>query len=154
MKCKNVLTVTALLLMFLFSATTTQAELLIEIGDVDIDAVQNLKGLWVIENSRYTFDFTDQFVCRINGQKFFLYKRNNTNSADPWVYTIVKSKRTKQWYFSRGNYRDGRFYGSTSRIVFEDKNNITVYSGTDPRKVFFRAGRYVPKSQEKKEPPS
>jgi hypothetical protein len=121
-----------------------RGELLSRIGPVDTDALQTLKGFWMIEDSKYMFEFTDRYACRIDGLKYFHYKRSNNHTSYPWVFTVVKSKKTGKWYFARGSYQKSRFYGSTSRLVFEKKGRITVYYSNNPKKVFFRAFRVSP----------
>jgi hypothetical protein len=116
-------------------------KLLSEIGDVDMEAISILKGFWVMEDSSYVFEFTDRFATVVYGLKYYHYKRKPSGTSDPWIYTIVKSKKTGQWYFARGNYRNGRFYGSTSELVIDDPNHITVFSSKHPNKVFFKAKR-------------
>jgi hypothetical protein len=116
-------------------------ELLSRIGEVDLDAMDTINGIWVMEDSRYTFEFTNRFACMIDGLKYYHYKRTQSNPAFPWVYTIIKSKKTGRFYFARGEYRKGRFYGSTSRIRFRDKDHFIVYHSDKPEKVYYKAFR-------------
>lgn len=121
-----------------------RSELLSKIGPVDTAALETLKGFWIMEDSKYMFEFTTSFACFVDGVKYFHYKRSSDHTSHPWVYTIVKSKKTGNYYFARGSYVNGRFTGTTSRLVIDDKNNITVYSSNDPKKVFFYARRVQP----------
>ncbi len=136
MKCK------CLLLFILVTAVfNLSGEQLVNIGPLDKDALSTLKGFWVIEKSQYTLEFTADFACRVTGLPYYHYKRMHAQSQQLWIYTVVRSKKTSNRYFARGNYRDGRFYGSTSRLEFDDKDHITVYSSKDPKQVYFRAVR-------------
>lgn len=128
-----------------------RGELLSKIGPVDTKALETLKGFWIMEDSKYMFEFTTRFACRIDGVKYFHYKRSSDHSSQLWVYTIVKSKKTGRHYFARGSYVKGRFLGTTSRLVIDSRDNITVYKSNNPKKVFFYAHRVNPeKIQSKK----
>ncbi|MCP5048875.1 MAG: hypothetical protein GY940_17015 [bacterium] len=125
-------------------------ELLSRIGDVDTDALETIKGEWAIEGRSYTLVFTTQYACRVDGVKYFHYSRSHSKPAYPWVYTIIKSKKTGKWYFARGNYRGGKFYGTTSRMMFENRDHFIVYSSKDPEDIFFKARRFKEKNKIKK----
>jgi len=116
-------------------------ELLSKIGSEDSNALQLIKGYWMIADRDYVFEFTDHFACMIDGIKYYHYKRGRQRDRYPLIYTIIKSKKTSRRYFARGRYQDGRFYGSTSRITFEDKNHFTVYLSTNYKKIYFKANR-------------
>jgi hypothetical protein len=134
-----------LMLLFLcvliFVPSLLPGKLLSEVGSVDLEAISILKGFWVMEDSTYVFEFTDRFATFVYGLKYFHYKRSPSGTSDPWIYTVVKSKKSGQWYFARGNYRNSRFYGSTSELVIDDPDHITVYSSKYPNKVYFKAKR-------------
>ncbi len=132
------------------SAGFLRGELLSRIGPVDLDAIDAIKGKWVMEDSRYTFEFTDSFACRIDGVKYYHYKRTQSSPAYPWVYSIVKSKKTGRRYFARGEYRKGRFIGSTSRIAIEDKDHFLVFYSQNAEKVYYKAFRFKPRKKKEK----
>jgi hypothetical protein len=111
------------------------------IGPVDAKALELIKGQWVIGDTRFIHHYTGGFAVRIDGLKYYHYKRLHSKSRFPHIYTIVKSKKTGRYYFARGSYEKGRFYGTTSRIVFKGKNRFIVYSKTDPKKIYFKAVR-------------
>ncbi|UCH93845.1 MAG: hypothetical protein JSV88_26750, partial [Candidatus Aminicenantes bacterium] len=58
----------------------------------------------------------------------------------PYIYTIVKSKKTGKYFFARGYYHDKKLYGSTSMIVFKNDHFIVYYSNK-PEKIYFKAYR-------------
>jgi hypothetical protein len=116
-------------------------EPLSKIGKVDEDALKSIQGEWVIEGSRSVLRYSMDFACLIDGLKYFYYYRVGTNPSYPFVYTIVKSVKTGRYYFARGYYKDGRLYGSTSRMEFENTYLIVVYSDTNPDKIYFKAFR-------------
>ena len=141
------------LLLFLLSVVTSgylRGELLSKIGDEDTETLQSIKGYWIIEDRRSVFQFTGQYACMIDGLKYYVYKRSHLSDRYPLIYTVVKSKKTNRRYFARGRYQDGRFYGSTSRISFSDKNHFTVYYSDNPKKIYYKATRIDMKKKEKK----
>ena len=118
----------------------TEVKSLSQIGEVDLDAVEKIKGQWLLQESRFILRFTDRFAGMVDGLKYFHYKRMGTNPSHPYIYTIVKSKKSGNYFFARGYYQDKRLYGSTSKIVFK-KDQIIVYSEKNPRKIYFKALR-------------
>ena len=134
---KQILRIVLLLLVSGYLA----GELLSKIGTEDSKALQLIKGQWLIDDRDYVFEFTGHFACTIDGLKYYHYKRDRQRDRYPLIYTIIKSQKTGRQYFARGRYQDGRFYGSTSRIAFMDKNHFTVYLSTNPKKIYFQATR-------------
>jgi len=118
----------------------TEVKSLSKIGEVDLDAVEKIKGQWLIQESRFVLRFTDRFAGMVDGLKYFHYKRLGTNPGHPYIYTIVKSKKSGNYFFARGYYQDKRLYGSTSQIVLK-KDQIIVYSEKNPKKIYFKALR-------------
>lgn len=112
-----------------------------QIGEVNTEAMEKIKGYWILEDSEFVFEYTDQFVCLIDGLRYYLYTRNRAHSRIPYVYTIVKSKKTGRLYFARGQYDQGRLIGSTSRIAFNGNNRLTVYTVNDHNVVYYKAHR-------------
>ncbi len=122
--------------------TTTEVKPLSQLGEVNPEAIGKIKGQWIIEDSRFILEFSDHFACKLDGLKYYHYKRLNTSPDYPYIFTIVKSKESVNLYFARGYYKDGQLFGNTSRIEFK-KNFLIVYSDKEPAKIYFRASRYV-----------
>lgn len=118
----------------------TEVKQLSQIGEVDIDAVEKIKGQWLIKDSRFILQFTNRYAGMVDGLKYFHYKRLGTSPRYPYIYTIVKSKKSGNYFFARGYYQDKRLYGSTSKIVLK-KDHIIVYSEKNPQKIYFKALR-------------
>jgi len=111
-----------------------------QIGEVDLEAVEKIKGQWLIKESRFVLQFTDHFAGMVDGLKYFHYKRMGTSPRYPYIYTIVKSKKSGNYFFARGYYQDKRLYGSTSKIELQ-KDQIIVYAEKEPQKIYFKAYR-------------
>jgi len=118
----------------------TEVKALSQMGEVDLEAVEKIKGQWLIQESRFILQFTDHFAGMVDGLKYFHYKRMGTSPRYPYIYTIVKSKKSGNYFFARGYYQDERLYGSTSKIELK-KDQIIVYSEKDPQEVYFKALR-------------
>lgn len=116
-------------------------EALSQIGPVDEESLKTIYGFWVLDDSRVAHRYTDEFVCRIDGLKYYRYGRVGMNPGLPYVFTIVKSKKTGRLYFARGYYKDGRLYGSTSRMQFKNKDHFVVYEEKNAEVIFFEARR-------------
>ncbi len=116
-------------------------EPLSKIGRVEEEAIALIKGRWIIEDSNFILEYTDRFAVRIDGLKYYHYKRLNTNSRFPYVYTIVRSGRTGFLYFARGSYENGRLIGTTSKIAFQGNNRILIFSAKNPNKIYQKATR-------------
>jgi hypothetical protein len=133
--------ISLILVTFTINAFGSEIKPLSQIGEEDTKALELIKGQWVIDDTRFIHHYTGSFAVRIDGLKYYHYKRLQSNSRNPHVYTIVKSKKTSRSYFARGSYEKGRFIGTTSRIVFKGKNRLIVYSQKNPKKVYFKASR-------------
>jgi hypothetical protein len=118
----------------------TEVKSLSQMGEVDLNAVEKIKGQWLIQESRFVLQFTDRFAGMVDGLRYYHYKRVGTNPRNPYIYTIVKSKKSGNYFFARGYYQDKRLYGSTSKIVLK-KHQIIVYSEKNPQKIYFKALR-------------
>lgn len=130
-----------LIVFLLLTSAVLSAQLLSQVGKEDDGALELIKGQWIIQGRQFVFEYTDHFACKVDGLKYYHYNRSRQRERYPLIYTIVKLKKTKRLYFARGRYQDGRFYGTTSRIVFRGKNHFTVYSSTDSKKIYFKATR-------------
>jgi len=118
----------------------TEVKSLSQMGELDLEKIEQLKGRWIIEDSRFILQFTDHFACRIDGIRYYHYKRIGTKPSYPYIYTIVKSKQTGHYFFARGYYKNKHLFGNTSQIVFK-KDYFIVYSDKNPEKVYFKAIR-------------
>lgn len=118
----------------------TEVKSLSHIGEVDFNAVEKIKGQWIIQDSRFILEFSNRFAGMVDGLKYFHYKRVGTNPRYPYIFTIVKSKKSGNYFFARGYYQDRRLIGSTSKIVLK-KDKIIVYSEKNPQKIYFKARR-------------
>jgi len=116
-------------------------EPLSKIGEVDFETIGKMKGTWMIDGSKYIFEYTEQYVCHIDGVKYFLYRRDRNHSRIPFIYTVIKSKKTGKRYFARGQYKNGQLLGSTSRITLKGNDRMTVYEVNSQNDVFFTARR-------------
>jgi hypothetical protein len=133
--------ISLILITFTTNAPGSEIKPLSQIGEEDSTALELITGQWVIDDTRFIHHYTGHFAVKIDGLKYYLYKRLQANSRFPHVYTIVKSKKTGRSYFARGTYENGRLIGTTSRIVFKGKNRFVVYSQKNPKKVYFKAAR-------------
>jgi len=130
-----------IIITFTINGSGFEIKPLSRIGEEDAEALASIKGEWVIDDTRFIHQYSDRFAVRIDGLKYYHYKRLHANSRFPWVYTIVKSRETGRSYFARGSYENGRFYGTTSRIVFKGKDRLIVYSHKNPKDIYFTATR-------------
>lgn len=121
-----------------------------QIGQVEEEAIALIKGQWVINGSNYVLEYTDRFAVRIDGLKYYHYKRLNTNPRFPHVYTIVRSEKTGFLYFARGSYENGRLVGTTSKIGFKGNNRLLIFSSKNPKRIYQKATRV--KKQTTKKP--
>jgi hypothetical protein len=118
----------------------TEIKSLSQIGEVDEEVVEDIKGQWIIQDSRFILEFTNHYAGMVDGLKYFHYKRLGTNPRYPYIYTIVKSSKSGNHFFARGFYQDRRLIGSTSKILLK-KDIIYVYSEKNPKKIYFKAER-------------
>jgi hypothetical protein len=116
-------------------------EPLSQIGGEDAEALEKITGWWAIDDTRFVHQYTGHFAVRIDGLKYFLYKRAGAKSSQPYIYTVIKSKKTGRLYFARGKYQNGRLLGTTSRIVFKGSDRFIVYSEKNPGEIYFQAAR-------------
>ena len=117
---------------------TTEVKPLSKLGEVDLGAIEEIKGQWLIRDSRFILEFTDRFACLIDGLRYFHYKRVGASPRFPYIYTIVKSKQTGKYFFARGYYQDGHLYGTTSMMQLKN-DQLIVYSAQNPKKIYFIA---------------
>ncbi len=116
----------------------------------DIEKMKLIIGQWRMSDRFYVYEYTDDFVRRIDGFPYYRYKISQFPRNENNIYAIFKSKKTGKSYFCRGNWhRKWGFRYSASRIVFKGKDKFIVYSQDNPREIFFVAERI--QKDEKKE---
>ena len=140
---KNIMII-LLCLFFLLSAPLA-GEMLCEIGTEHENSLQLIKGEWFIRESGAFFNFTGNFARKLYGLKYFRYHTSKNFRNKIYLFTIVKSDKTGRLYFARGEYKNGQFFNSTSRIRFRGKNNFVVYSRDSHRQILYEAVRIVKK---------
>ncbi len=110
-------------------------------AEVDTELMKLIIGKWSISDRPYIYEYTDEFMRRIDGFQYFKFTisqfRDNNN-----MYAVFKSKKTGKSYFCRGKWHSKYgFQYSTSCIVFKGKDKFIVYSKDNPRELFFVAER-------------
>lgn len=130
-----------LVFLLYFISIPLTGELLLEIGDVHETSLKLIKGQWQILETGAIFDFTDRPARKLFGLEYYYYHTSRNFRNKIYLFTIVKSNKTGRLYFARGEYRNGHFHSSTSRIRFRGKNRFLVYSKDDYRQVLFEAVR-------------
>ena len=108
----------------------------------DSEKMELIIGKWKISDRPYLYEYTDDFVRRIDGFAYYRYKISQYPQNNNNIYAIFKSKKTSKSYFCRGNWHwKWGFQYSASRIVFKGKDKFIVYSKENPRKIYFVAER-------------
>jgi hypothetical protein len=112
-------------------------------AEVDTEMMKLIIGKWTISDRPYIYEYTDEFMRRIDGFQYFKYTisqfRDNNN-----MYAVFKSKKTGKSYFCRGKWHNKYgFQYSASRIEFKGKDQFTVYAKDTPGEIFFVADRVV-----------
>ena len=116
----------------------------------DTEKMKLVIGKWKISDRPYLYEYTDDFVRRIDGFAYYRYKISQYPRDNNNIYAIFKSKKTGKSYFCRGNWHSKwGFRYSSSRIVFKGKDKFIVYTKANPRKIYFVAKRI--KTNEKRE---
>lgn len=116
----------------------------------DTDKMELIKGKWKLTDRPYLYEYTDNYMRRIDGFAYYLYKVSQYPRR-VYLYAIFKSKKTGKSYFCRGRW-DSKFgfQYSSSRIVFKGKDLFVVFSKDDPTDVFFIAERVRENDAKKK----
>ncbi|MCK4763644.1 MAG: hypothetical protein KAW12_15695 [Candidatus Aminicenantes bacterium] len=140
---KNIIII-LICLLFLVSVPLT-GKMLIELGNEHEASLKMLKGEWFIRENGYVLKFSDRYARKLFGIKYYFYSPTRNPKNKVYLFTVVKSKKTGRLYFARGQYRNGEFYSSTSRIRFRGKNRIVVYSRDNDREPLYEAVRVVRK---------
>jgi hypothetical protein len=108
----------------------------------DTEKMKLIIGKWKISDRPYLYEYTNDFVSRIDGFAYYRYKISQFPHNENNIYAIFKSKKTGKAYFCRGNWhRKWGFRYSASRIIFKGKDKFIVYTRANPRKIYFVAKR-------------
>lgn len=107
----------------------------------DKEKMELIKGKWKLTGRPYLYEYTDDYMRRIDGFAYYRYKVSQFPRRH-YLYSIFKSKKTGKLYFCRGRWDNKYgFQYSSSRMVFKGKDLFIVYSKDDPDEVFFIAER-------------
>lgn len=109
-------------------------------AEADTEMMKLIIGKWSISDRPYIYEYTDEFMRRIDGFQYF--KFTISQFRDNNMYALFKSKKNGKSYFCRGKWHNKYgFQYSASRIVFKGKDKFIVYSKDNPREIFFVAER-------------
>ena len=107
-----------------------------------------MMGKWLIDEGKHFFEYTDEFVCRAEGMRFFRFYTSQKPKSKEYIWTVLKSPKTGKYYLSRALYRGGRAFGfSTSIIYFIGSDRFIVMSQKNTNEVYFEAERIVNKPE-------
>lgn len=113
-----------------------------QIAEPDEFKAKLILGRWSINNGEAVFKYTDDYVCRVEGFKFYRYTTSRQPRGKTFIYTVLISRKNKKSYLSRGLWKDGRAYGfTTSLCYFMGDDKFVVMKKNRPREVFFEAVR-------------
>lgn len=132
-----------MILWFFFQITLPAQQHLYEVGDVHEPSIKLIRGQWIVGDSQFLFEFTNQPVKKIYGLKYYSYQTLPRSRSRIFIFTIIKSKKTGRLYFARGKLQDGGFVGSVSRLRFIGKNKLIVYKKDKHNEVYFTAKRKI-----------
>ena len=107
----------------------------------DQEARAQLLGKWAVYDSRYTFEYTDDFAQRYSGFVFYIYRTSQRPKSDEYIYTVLKSKKTGRKYLCRGIWRRGRMLTVTTSRMIVKGNRLQVYEKHNPKAIYFSAER-------------
>lgn len=137
-----------LLLLMVFVPLSFHGEIFSRFADPNDDYMERIKGEWVFSNRKYLYEFTDIFVRKIDGMKYYKYKSSKYPKYDNFLFAIFKSRKTGVSFFCRGNWDKKRgFLHTTSRIRFIGRDKFIVFSKDDMNEIYFTAKRYVHKKK-------
>jgi hypothetical protein len=110
-------------------------------AEADTEMMKLIIGKWSISDRPYIYEYTDEFMRRIDGFQYFKYTISQFRDKNN-MYAIFKSKKNGKSYFCRGKWHNKYgFQYSASRIVFKGKDKFIVYSKDNPGEIFFMAER-------------
>lgn len=134
--------VSVLLAIFVFLPLMYQGEIFSRFADHDKDYFKRIQGKWLFSNRRFVYEFTDIFVRKIDGFRYYKYKSTKYPKYDNFLYAVFKSKKTGISFFCRGNWDKKRgFLHVSSRIRFIGKDKFIVFSKDDMNEIYFTAKR-------------
>jgi len=140
MKKKMILFLAGLFILPLFF----QGEIFSRFADANKDYMNRIHGAWVFSNRNYVYEFTNVFVRKIDGFRYYKYKSSKYPRYDNFLYAIFKSRKTGVSFFCRGNWDEKRgFVHVSSRIRFIGKNKFIVFRKDDSNEIYFTAKKYV-----------
>lgn len=117
-------------------------------AELDEENMKRIVGKWKFSDRIYLYEYTDDYMTRIDGFPYYQYKISQYPRSSNYIYAIFKSKKTGKSYFCRGHYSHKTgFRHSASRIVFESEDKFVVYTEDDPHVIFFIAERIKPQTQ-------
>ncbi len=109
-------------------------------AEVDTDMMKLILGKWSHSGRSYIYQYTDEYVRRIDGFQYFKY--SISQFRDNNMYAIFKSKKTGKSYFCRGKWHSKYgFQYSASRIEFKGQDRFIVYCKDNSNEIFFIADR-------------
>ena len=137
-----------LFILMFFIPNIFQGEIFSKFADPNEDYMKRIKGEWVFSNRKYLYEFTDIFVRKIDGFRYYKYKSSKYPRYDNFLFAIFKSRKTGISFFCRGNWDKERGYIHTSsRIRFIGRDKFIVFSKDDMNEIYFTAKRYVQKKK-------
>lgn len=143
---KNKLLILPILLLMIPSIF--QGEIFSKFADENKDYLERIKGEWVFNNRKYLYEFTDVFVRKIDGNRYYKYKSSKYPRYNNFLFSIFKSRKTGVSFFCRGNWDKKRgFIHTSSRIRFIGRDKFIVFSKNDMNEIYFTAKRYVQKQK-------
>jgi len=129
------------MVLFLFPVSYF-GELFSQFADADTNYLKKIKGKWVFSDRRYMYEFTDIFVRKIDGFRYYKYSSTKYPGYENFIYAIFKSRKTGVSFFCRGNWDKKRgFLHVSSRIRFVGNDKFIVYSKDNMNEIYFTAKR-------------
>ena len=118
-------------------------------AEVDSEMMSLIKGKWQHTGRSYLYEYTDEFMTRIDGFAYYKYSVSQYPKIK-YMYAIFKSKKTGKSYFCRGRWDNKYgFQYSSSRIEFRGKDRFIVYTRDDAEEVYFIAERVKEQENER-----
>ena len=134
--------ISVLLIILVFLPLMFHGEIFSRFADQNKDYFERIQGKWIFSNRRFVYEFTDVFVRKIDGFRYYKYKSTKYPKYDNFLYAIFKSKKTGISFFCRGNWDKKRgFIHVSSRIRFIGGDKFIVFSKDDMNEIYFTAKR-------------
>lgn len=126
------------------TAKQLAAQSFVDVAKPEEQIFRLMKGQWSIDDGKYQFEYTDEFVCRAEGMRFFRFFTSQKPKSREYIWTVLRSSKSGKYYLSRALYRGGRAFGfSTSIIYFIGPDRFIVMSQKNSNEVYFEAERIV-----------